>query len=149
MTSPAPWKSWDNTVKRTMYNSESNLSWYKGYWPKGSYSGHERLEPGRFPGVDNPPFLNSNTPESGLVPCGPANPCPWGGANNEGIVVMQNGVPTRRGMCVRGRCDCPIGQTGRHCSGLAHKDAFGEVAWSNSQLGVPTYDPYDFTVDRW
>lgn len=150
MTSPAPWRNWDQTVTRSLYGSESNLSWYKGYWPKGSFSGHQRLEPGSWPpGPHNSPFDNAYIPESGSLKCDRNNPCPWGGKDNEGVLVMQNGVPTRRGMCIRGVCDCPVGQDGPFCSGQAHRSATGEVVWPNSQLGVPTYDPYQAAFDQW
>ena len=144
MTSPAPWKNWDNVVPQTLYNFNSNLSWQRGWFPRGSYQGAMRLEPGQWPpaGAVNPPFSNPWVPESGSLQCDRDHPSPWGGKDNEGVLVMQNGVPTRRGMCIRGKSDCPVGQYGPFCSGQAHRDAFGEVVWSNSQLGVPTYDPY-------
>jgi len=149
--SAEPWKDWRGTTMRDMYNSESNLSWYANYWPQGSYGGYQRLEPARFPGVDNPPFLNSAYSDSGYVPCGPERPCPWGGSNNEGVIVRTNGKPTRRGMCLpSGKCDCPLGQdTGRFCSGLAHRDAFGETAWAYSEVGAQITDPYQASNFSW
>src|SRR3990170_5358760 len=114
MTSPAPWKSWDNVVPQTLYNFNSNLSWYKGYWSRGSFSGHQRLESGSWPppSAIQIPFSNPWVPESGSLQCDRDHPCPWGGKDNEGVLVMQNGVPTRRGMCIRGKCDCVLGQGG-------------------------------------
>jgi hypothetical protein len=150
MTSPAPWKNWDNLVPQTLYNFNSNLSWQRGWFPKGSYQGAMRLESGTWPpqSMQNSPMVNSWVPDSGYIQCDRDHPSPWGGKDNEGVLVMQNGVPTRRGMCIRSKADCPIGQYGPHCAGQAHRNAMGEVVWPNTILTAPTYDPLQ-AANQW
>lgn len=143
------WINYDDKNWQSLWNSESFGRQWQGYWPKGSYGGAQRLEVGQWPKVSNVPFSNPWYPDSGTLQCSRTNPCPWGGPDNKGTVVTVNGVAQRRGMCINGRCDCPIGQSGPFCSGEAHRDAFGQVAWSTSQLGIPTYDPLQAFQEQW
>jgi len=141
------WINYDNQNFRAINNSEAFGRWWGssgGRWPRGSFQGAERLEIGQWPRVSNPPLSNAWYPESGTLKCNRERPCPWGGKDNAGVLVRQDGVEMRRGMCLQsGRCDCPIGQRGdSFCAGQAHRDAFGQVVWPSSQLGVVTYDPY-------
>lgn len=114
-----------------------------GWWPRASYGAGVRLEPGQWPKYDNPPF--SIGWRSDVQPCGPDNPSTYGGPNNEGIPVNAWGRIVRRGMCVNGVADCPLGQTaiGGTCVGEAQRDAFGDLIWSRTEWASPLTDISD------
>lgn len=148
---PQVWQNVDHMKKRALFNSESYGGFWKGYWPSGTYAGQIRLEPGQWPPYSQTPFSNPVVYSNDqIVHCNEDNPSPWSGPQNQGVIVMQNGIPTRRGQCYRGIADCPVGQDPhRLCAGSAHRDAFGNVVWSNSQLKAPTTDPYTYNQGLW
>ena len=133
---------------RERISNRNNLNSYQypnkmGWWPRASYSGNVRLEPGQWPKYDNPPF--SVAWRSGVQPCGPDNPATFGGENNEGVPVNMFGRLVRRGQCVGGRADCPMGMvsTGGTCVGEAARDAFGQLIWSRTEFASPLTDVAD------
>lgn len=144
---PQVWQNVDHMKKRALFNSESYGGFWKNYFPSGTYAGQIRLEPGQWPPYGQAPYSMPVIYQEGSQECGPDKPCPFSGASNEGVIVMQNGIPTRRGMCVRGKCDLPVGMTQQ--GGTAHRDAFGNVVWSNSQITAPNTDPYSYHQGLW
>ena len=164
------WQDTEGVLKRSTLNPKTvGTYWYSqpdgvglgtgidtiagrgGWWPwfsdnEGSYAGGVRVEPANWPKDIQPPYVNAW--RSGSQACGPSNPCPWGGPNNEGTTVKDySGKWVRRGMCIRGKCDCPIGQDGdRLCSGAASIGATGDVLWSPSEYYPPTSNLWEMTV---
>jgi len=145
---PQRWLNVDHMKRRSLFNAESYGGWWKGYFPSGTYAGQVRLEPGQWPPYGQAPWSIPESYDSGSRPCGPDNVCPFSGPDNRGVIVMQNGIPTRRGMCYRGRCDVPINMTSRG-TGTALRSATGEIVWSNSQLTAPNTDPYSYGQGLW
>lgn len=135
-------------IRRERYNyrerisNRMNMNSYaypnmNGWWPRASYAGQVRLEPGQWPKISEPPF---NVPfRTEVKPCGPNNPATYSGPDNSGVVVQNFGRLTRRGMCYQGRADCPMGQTavGADCVGIAARDFAGNLIWSRSELAAP------------
>lgn len=135
-------------IRRERYNyrerisNRMNMNSYAypnmdGWWPRASYAGQVRLEPGQWPKISEPPFHVPFRTE--VKPCGPNNPATYSGPDNSGVVVQNFGRLTRRGMCYQGRADCPMGQTavGADCVGNAARDFAGNLIWSRSELTAP------------
>jgi hypothetical protein len=130
---PANWINQDHLYVAPLYGPHSNLSWYPGFWPSGSFSSSMLLEPGQWPKYSQSPWSNPRISEPNAVHCGPTRPCPFGTESNMGTPVWINGRIERRGMCVRGRCDSPLGQdeTG---AGTALRSWSGDIVWPQTQL---------------
>jgi hypothetical protein len=145
-TSPVPqestWYNYDRQTNQDMFGTQS-LDIHRGWWPAATYQGYIRAEPAVWPKFYNPPFSNPARSELDNKHCGPALPCPWGGENNEGIVVQQYGRPVRVGMCRRGKCHCPLGQDeNRFCAGECVRNMFGDCIWPHSEFAGPVNDPW-------
>lgn len=131
-------------IQKQYYSYPNKLGW----WPGSTYATGLRLENGQWPKYDDPPFTISW--KSNEKPCGPDNPATYGGRNNEGIAVNSWGKIVRRGMCVNGKADCPMGQTavGARCVGEAARDAYGDLIWSKTEWATPISDIVDRKVEQ-
>lgn len=141
---PLKWQTHQNERLRPLYGPNSELSWMGSYFSQGTFGGNVRLEAAIPPRWEQPPYAVAAKPESGYLPCGPTRQCAWGGNQNSGTPVWQNGQIVMRGFCMaNGKCDSPIGQNDRG-EGIALRDAMGSVVWPNSQITAPSSDPYQF-----
>lgn len=137
---PQVWINHDKSHWQNSFNSESYGGWWAGWWPRGTYANQIRLEPGAWPPIPGQARVYDNANQG----CSPERPCPYGGPDNKGVMTMQNGKPTRMGMCYRGKCSCPLGTYGPFCEGPPLRSFTGDLVWPNQELTAPTTDPYGY-----